>query len=183
MIQQEPSTAPLTEAQPNLNNEAAETVKRSRSWYEPIRTWFKNWRLPPPVPSRSTSELDTLADEIHARLKRSSNNVALENPLDHLLQITAATSQELHQSGALSEAHEIRLHERPDPSEPRLDASEDVQAVVDRLPAAQRKVLLLRVNEGLTYKQIAEQLGVSHRIALRDLSRAYSNVRAGLKSN
>jgi RNA polymerase sigma factor (sigma-70 family) len=55
-----------------------------------------------------------------------------------------------------------------------------VQAAVDRLPKRQREVLLLRVNEGLTYKQIAERLQVTPRIVLRDLTRAYSQLRMRL---
>jgi DNA-directed RNA polymerase specialized sigma24 family protein len=41
-------------------------------------------------------------------------------------------------------------------------------------------VLLLRVNEGLTYKEIAERLELSPRVVLRDLSRAYSQLRMRL---
>jgi RNA polymerase sigma factor (sigma-70 family) len=56
-----------------------------------------------------------------------------------------------------------------------------VQAAVDRLPPRQREVLLLHVNEGLTYKQIAQQRGLTYRIVLRDLTRAYSTLRIQLR--
>jgi RNA polymerase sigma-70 factor (ECF subfamily) len=55
-----------------------------------------------------------------------------------------------------------------------------VQAAVDQLPYRQKQVLLLRVNEGLTYKEIAERLELSPRVVLRDLSRAYSQLRMRL---
>jgi DNA-directed RNA polymerase specialized sigma24 family protein len=41
-------------------------------------------------------------------------------------------------------------------------------------------VLLLHVNEGLTYKQITDRLGISPRIVLRDLTKAYSHLRTQL---
>ena len=52
---------------------------------------------------------------------------------------------------------------------------------MDRLPPRQREVLLLHVNEGLTYKQIAQQRGLTYRIVLRDLTRAYSTLRMQLR--
>ena len=59
-------------------------------------------------------------------------------------------------------------------------AREHVQAAVQRLPPRQREVLLLHVNEGLTYKQITDRLGLSPRVVLRDLTRAYSQLRSQL---
>ena len=51
---------------------------------------------------------------------------------------------------------------------------------MQRLPPRQREVLLLHVNEGLTYKQITDRLGLSPRVVLRDLTRAYSQLRTQL---
>src|SRR4029078_8567713 len=53
-------------------------------------------------------------------------------------------------------------------------ARDDVQAALQRLPPRQREVLLLHLNEGLTYKQITDRLGLSPRIVLHDLTNAYS---------
>ena len=53
---------------------------------------------------------------------------------------------------------------------------------VDKLPKRQREVLLLHVNEGLTYKEIADRLNVTYRIVLRDLTRAYATLRMQLKA-
>ena len=44
----------------------------------------------------------------------------------------------------------------------------------------QREFLLMHVNDGLTYKQIAEQRGLTYRIVLRDLTRAYAALRRHL---
>ena len=58
-----------------------------------------------------------------------------------------------------------------------------MQEAVDQLPRRQREVLLLHVNEGLTYKQIAERQGLTYRVILRDLTRAYSQLRMQLKQD
>jgi DNA-directed RNA polymerase specialized sigma24 family protein len=59
-------------------------------------------------------------------------------------------------------------------SQPQISGvPSDVQIAFDRLPTRQREELLLHVNEGLTYKQIAQQKGLTYRIVLRDLARAY----------
>jgi RNA polymerase sigma-70 factor (ECF subfamily) len=58
-----------------------------------------------------------------------------------------------------------------------------MQTAVNRLPRRQREVLLLHVNEGLTYKQIAERQGLTYRVILRDLTRAYSQLRVQLRQD
>jgi DNA-directed RNA polymerase specialized sigma24 family protein len=55
-----------------------------------------------------------------------------------------------------------------------------MQAVVDTLPVRQRTVLLAHIEEGLNYKQIARKYGLTHRIALRDLTRAYATLRVAM---
>jgi DNA-directed RNA polymerase specialized sigma24 family protein len=45
------------------------------------------------------------------------------------------------------------------------------------LPRRQRDLLLLHVDGGLTYQQIAQHRGLTYRIVLRDLTRAYSTLR------
>jgi RNA polymerase sigma-70 factor (ECF subfamily) len=55
--------------------------------------------------------------------------------------------------------------------------AKQLQAAVDKLPLRQRQVLLMHVNEGLTYEQIAERVRMSPAIVRRDLVRAYANVR------
>jgi len=55
-----------------------------------------------------------------------------------------------------------------------------VRAAVAKLPPRQQEVLLLHVNEGLTYMQIAQQKQLTYRVVLRDLTRAYSRLRREL---
>jgi len=121
-------------------------------------SWFQRWRRPIRywLSSRSSvpaAEIDDLAQEVFLRLLRYSDDIAIDNPQSYLFRI------------ASNVANEWREH---------------VQAAVQRLPPRQREVLLLHVNEGLTYKQITDRLGLSPRIVLRDLTRAYSQLRTQL---
>lgn len=55
-----------------------------------------------------------------------------------------------------------------------------LRTAVEQLSSHERHVLLLHVNVGMTYWEIAGQLGVAEQAVLSDLSRAYSQLRVGL---
>jgi RNA polymerase sigma factor (sigma-70 family) len=59
-------------------------------------------------------------------------------------------------------------------------AAKHLKAAVEQLPSREREVLLLHVNSGLTYWEIAARLGMAEQVVLSDLSRAYSQLRVGL---
>lgn len=155
--------------------------------------WFKDWRKPvrhwlsrrASVPA---AELDDLAQEVFLRLLRYSEKTAVENPLGYLLRIAGNVASEWRERARVSKPHDqewledllIEPDQEPENSVSQAGSDANVQAAVDKLPSRQRQILLLRVNEGLTYKQIAERLQLSPRIVLRDLSRAYSQLRMRL---
>jgi RNA polymerase sigma factor (sigma-70 family) len=155
--------------------------------------WFKEWRKPvrhwlsrrASVPA---AELDDLAQEVFLRLLRYSENTAVENPLGYLLRIAGNVASEWRERARVSKPHDqewledllIEPDKEPENSVCQARTDETVQAAVDQLPYRQKQVLLLRVNESLTYKEIAERLKLSPRVVLRDLSRAYSQLRMRL---
>lgn len=51
---------------------------------------------------------------------------------------------------------------------------------LEQLPSHERQVLLLHVNNGLTYWEIAARLGIAEEVVLRDLAHAYSQLRLEL---
>ena len=59
-------------------------------------------------------------------------------------------------------------------------AAKHLKVAVEQLPSREREVLLLHVNSGLTYWEIAGRLGMAEQVVLSDLSRAYSQLRIGL---
>lgn len=158
-----------------------------------IAQWFKDWRKPvrhwlsrrAAVPA---AELDDLAQEVFLRLLRYSQKTAVENPLGYLLRIAGNVASEWRERARVAKPHDqewlddllIESEQEPENSVCQARTDESVQKALGKLPARQRQVLLLRVNEGLTYKQIAERLELSPRVVVRDLSRAYSQLRTRL---
>ena len=62
-------------------------------------------------------------------------------------------------------------------------AARHLRASVEQLPSHERQVLLLHVNNGLTYWEIAARLGMDEEVVLRDLAHAYSQLRLELSAN
>ncbi len=153
-------------------------------WRKPIRSWFSSRAS---VPS---ADVDDLAQEVFLRLLRYSDDVAVENPQGYLFKIAANVANEWRDRSRVRQPHDrgwleelqIDPAHQPDNAMFQSRVSNQLQAAVDQLPQRQREVLLLHVNEGLTYKQIADRLGVTYRIVLRDLTRAYASLRMQLKA-
>jgi len=173
------SEAPLSVDQSNAHNRFAQWFK---DWRKPVRHWLSRRASVP------AAELDDLAQEVFLRLLRYSEKTAVENPLGYLLRIAGNVASEWRERARVSKPHGqqwledllIEPDQEPENSVSQARSDANVQAAVDKLPPRQRQVLLLRVNEGLTYKQIAERLELSPRIVLRDLSRAYGQLRTRL---
>jgi RNA polymerase sigma factor (sigma-70 family) len=151
-------------------------------WRKPIRSWFRNRASVPP------GEIDDLAQEVFLRLLRYSDDIAVENPQGYLFRIAANVANEWRERSRVKKPHddswlEELLDDHEHEPENVLDHEqlhEHVHAVVDDLKPRQRLILLMHVNDGLTYKQIAQQLGLTYRIVLRDLTAAYSALRMKL---
>ena len=152
-------------------------------WRKPIRSWFSTRASVP------RAEVDDLAQEVFLRLLRYSDDVAVENPQGYLFKIAANVANEWRDRSRVRQPHDrswldelqIDPSDQPDNAMFQSRVSKHLQTAVDQLPQRQREVLLLHVNEGLTYKQIADRLGVTYRIVLRDLTRAYASLRMQLK--
>jgi RNA polymerase sigma factor (sigma-70 family) len=162
-----------------INNRFADWFKQ---WRKPVRHWLSRRASVP------AAELDDLAQEVFLRLLRYSEKTAVDNPLGYLLRIAGNVASEWRERARVSKPHDqewlddllIEPDKEPENSVCQARTDENVQAAVDKLPLRQKQVLLLRVNEGLTYKEIAERLELSPRVVLRDLSRAYSQLRMRL---
>ena len=163
----------------DVNNRFADWFKE---WRKPVRHWLSRRASVP------AAELDDLAQEVFLRLLRYSEKTAVENPLGYLLRIAGNVASEWRERARVAKPHDqewlddllIEPDKEPENSVCQARTDESVQAAVDKLPFRQKQVLLLRVNEGLTYKEIAERLQLSPRVVLRDLSRAYSQLRMRL---
>lgn len=83
----------------------------------------------------------------------------------------------------LPEGHAERASERPDPLSAVLD--DEARRVLDRalqeLPAEQRAVFVLRVMEELSYREIADALGIAQGTVMSRLFRARERLREALR--
>ena len=112
----------------------------------------------------------------------------MDNPQSYLFRIATNVANEWRDRARNKRPHEeawlddLQIEPRAEPENTlaRSLVHEQVRAAVEQLPPRQREVLLLHVNEGLTYKQIANQRGLTYRIVLRDLTCAYSKLRLQL---
>jgi RNA polymerase sigma factor (sigma-70 family) len=153
-------------------------------WRKPIRSWFSMRAAVP------RSDVDDLAQEVFLRLLRYSDDVAVDNPQGYLFRIAANVANEWRDRSRVRQTHDrgwidelqIDPSDQPDNAASQARISKHLQGAVSKLPARQREVLLLHINEGLTYKQIADRLGITYRIVLRDLTRAYGALRVRLKA-
>jgi RNA polymerase sigma factor (sigma-70 family) len=175
----------------DARGEAGERAQDSRDGR--LISWFQRWRRPIRhwLSSRSSvpaAEIDDLAQEVFLRLLRYSDDIAIDNPQSYLFRITANVANEWRERAQHRQPHDNSWLEdlqsepcaEPENAVAHGKAREHVQAAVQKLPPRQREVLLLHVNEGLTYKQITDRLGLSPRVVLRDLTRAYSHLRTQL---
>ena len=150
-------------------------------WRRPIRQWLSARSSVPP------SDVDDLAQEVFLRLLRYGD-ATVDNPQGYLFRIAANVANEWRERARVRQPHEdawleelaIEPHREPQNIEARNRVIEHVRAAVQGLPTRQRRMLLLHINEGLTYKQIAARLNTTYRVVLRELTRAYSQLRIRL---
>lgn len=151
-------------------------------WRKPLCAWLRRRECVPPA------DIDDLAQEVFVRLLRYSNDTTVENPQGYLFRIAANVANEWRERARVRHPHDdvwledlqIDAKNQPENATRIDDRDRLVQAAVQRLPPRQREILLLHIQDGLTYKQIAQHKGLTYRIVLRDLTRAYSFLRLQL---
>ena len=151
-------------------------------WRRPLRRWFAVRSALP------DADVDDLAQEVFLRLLRYSDDVLIDNPQGYLFRIAANVTNEWCERARHKQPHDdswledlqITPANEPENAAARNIAQDNVRGAVARLAPRQREVLLLHVADGLTYTQIAQRLALSERVVLRDLSRAYSQLRMQL---
>lgn len=165
---------------------AAPPTKRSftSTWEAAVRRWL--WGRP----SKQTVDLDDVAREVFVRYSGYSDATLLRCPQTFVLKVAANVVDEWcgvprnewleeeetegkERSGAEKEQHQEELVV----SKP---VAKQMQAAIDQLPLRQRQVLLMHVNEGLTYEEIAKRVRMTPAVVRRELVRAYAQVRCRL---
>ncbi|MFC4311699.1 RNA polymerase sigma factor [Steroidobacter flavus] len=157
----------------------ARLIEWFRYWCHPIRSWIgTNQRVP-------SGEVDDLTQEVFLRLLRYCDEALVEDPQGYLFRVATNVVNNWRQGCRVRLSHDeawleelqIEDAEEPENAVARTRMNQYLRAVIGRLPRRQREILLLHVDEEMTYKQIAQSQGLTYRTVLRDLTRAYSSLR------
>lgn len=132
------------------------------------------------------ADAQDLAQEVFLRILRVEDPDLIRHPRAYLYRVAVNVIQEWrlrHRRFPVQDDHD--LEQEPDEGEPmeEVEATERAQrlnAAVARLPARYRAVLMLRVNRGLTHKEVAEELDMTPRMVKRHLIKAYAKLRERL---
>jgi len=136
----------------------------------------------------AAADIDDLAQEVFLRLLRYGDETSIENPGAYVSRIAHNVANEWcerarvrfpHDDSALAELL-CESDDEPEVALARTQKNEHIQAAVRELPARRRNVLLSHVAHGMTYKEIARHLGLTHRVVVRDLAYAREALRSRL---
>lgn len=154
----------------------AAPTKRSSGWELAVRRWLSRY-----APAQK-SDLEEVADEVFTRLSRYEERELIGSPQKFVLLVAANVVDErrgdLDSEGVESEVVVGEGRESAKGVSVSRKLAKQVRAAVEKLPERQRRMLLMHVNEGMTYQQIAQVFRMTPRLVQRDLARAYAGVRS-----
>jgi len=136
------------------------------------------------------AEVDDIAQEVFLRLLRYTDIEISKNPLAYVLKVGANVASEWRQlkRNRIIKSSEL-LDDLPvedNDSDPHIAVETQqlnaaVQKMIDEMPERRRTILLTYMNsDSMTYPQLAAALGVSERIVMRELVKAYAKLRQEL---
>ena len=150
--------------------------KRPSNWESAVRRWLSRY-----APAQK-SDLEEIAEEVFTRLSRYDDDELIKCPQKFVLLVAANVVDErrgdLESEGVDTEV--VIGDETPTGCSVNKKLVKQVKAAVEKLPERQRKMLLMHVNDGMTYQQIAEVVRMTPRLVQRDLARAYAGVRGSV---
>lgn len=122
---------------------------------------------------------DTFVRVLSAQLRQ--HDLALQEPRAYLTTVARRLLINHVQRQALEQAWYAALATLPEPEMPSpeqrllaLEALQQIDAMLDRLPPKAREAFLLAQLEGLTYTAVAARLGVTERSVKRYMAQAFA---------
>ena len=132
------------------------------------------------------AEADDLAQEVFLRLLRLDEPEAINHPRAFLFRIAANVVSDWRDRyrrlriDAPETFEQLATDETPVKTLVSKARAKAVNEALKDLPPAQSAALVLRVKHGLTYKQVAEHLGVTERMVKRYVVKGYASLREQL---
>lgn len=138
------------------------------TWEAVVRRWL--W-------SRSSPKLVDVSQEVFIRFSSYTDATLMKCPQTFVLKVAANVVDEWCGVPGNEWLDDEETAKKGKQQSVSRSVAKQLQAAVDKLPLRQRQMLLMHVNEGLTYEQIAERVRMSKGIVRRELVRAYARVR------
>jgi RNA polymerase sigma factor (sigma-70 family) len=133
-------------------------------------------------------DIEDLAQETYLRLLRARDLGEVRNPQAYLLRVASHVVLEWRDSQPRPEAFVILDEESlPDECEPQLEleaalSQERLEKILAAVSPVMRAVLLLRLRDERSCKDIAQELSLTHRQVRRYLARGYERLRTALEN-
>lgn len=134
-----------------------------------------------------TQEANDLAQEVYLRLLRLEKSELVRQPAAYLFFVAAQVVSQfkmhlraepiVYDSDVAHERTENPPHFRPDEVGDHLQAQRQLERLLEALPATHRDVLLLRRRDGLSWTEIAAELGLSVHTVKKYLHEARAKLR------
>ncbi|MBU2872892.1 MULTISPECIES: sigma-70 family RNA polymerase sigma factor [Marinobacter] len=152
-----------------------------RRVYADHHSWLRGWLQSKTGCSNSAADL---AQDTFVRVlvrKRENERLDMQEPRAYLRVIAHGLMVDHFRRKSLEQAFLETLAQQPEPvafspleRETLLETLNEVDALLDRLPARARRSFLLSQLDGMTYDEIATQLGVSTRTIKREMKLAFT---------
>lgn len=152
---------------------------RLQQWYHEHHAWLRSW-LQRQLGNHATAA--DLAQDTFVRLIAKPERPSLLQPRAYLSTIARGLLKNHWRRQALEQAYAQALAARPaelavSPEDTLavLQALEALSRMLDALPQRVRTIFLLSQMDGLTYPEIASQLGVSVNVVQKAMVRAFTH--------
>jgi RNA polymerase sigma-70 factor (ECF subfamily) len=162
-------------------------------WSRQIGAWADEWHsdLVKFLARRTATPADAqdLAQEVYLRLLRVDRSDLVRQPRSYLLRIAANLLHEWRLKARQARVHQSEaLESLVSADDPESDAASEMRgkrldAELNRLPPAVRAALVLQTRDGLSYEEIAQQMGATPRMVKRYLLTGYARLRARMSED
>lgn len=132
---------------------------------------------------RKLGNIDSAADLAHdtfARLLKAGDAASLREPRAYLTTVSTNLTADYFRRQALERAYLEAVACLPEPTAPSpesraliLESLTAISCALDRLPARVRDIFLLAQVDGLPYRDIADQMGVTVNVVQKAMAKAY----------
>lgn len=150
-------------------------------WRKPVRTWLSHRSTIP------ACDLDDICQETFLRILQYSDT-ELTNAQGYIFRVAMNVANEWCERARIRKPHDdswlddlVDEDHQPESEAERESECRFVEAAINELPNRAGVILLMHINDGKTYKQIANELGITYRIVLRDLANTYATLRVRLE--